>query len=316
MMGEILIFLLAVSLSALCNITETAFSAAGRIRAAAAAEQGKPLAKLAAWFLKEPSRYLTTTLVGTNIGVVLSSSMTSGWFAGLEPVYAAVQVFLTAAFLLVFAEIVPKQNALARADSLTGPLSPLLVLLRVLFFPLIASAGFIAGLIAGRPSISRFFESRGEVRSLLELSGGHEGRIAWDAIELGESSIRLHARPIAGFPSITLTTSRQQAVQKLVSSGSDFLLVFEGEGRTLSGIIESRAILKSSGAWNPGRMLTGIPAYPQDAVPLRVLLDLWRSGAGVAVVLDERGQPGGIVVQGAVLDCLLSAGTPACAPLD
>lgn len=314
MIGEAIVFLLAVALSAVCNVTETAFSAAGRIRTAAAAETGKPLAKLAAWFLKDPSRYLTTTLVGTNIGVVLASSIASGWVAGLKPVFSSVQVLVTAGFLLVFAEIVPKQNALARADSLTGPLSPVLVVLRVLFFPLIYSAGLISGLIAGRPSISRFFESRGEVRSLLEMSGGNEGRIAWEAIELGESSIRPHARPISEFPFITLGSSRQHAVQLIIESGSDFLLVFEGEGRTLSGILESRTVLKSTGAWNPGRMLTGIPAYTEDTVPLKVLLDLWRSGAGAAVVLDERGQPGGIVVQGDVLDCLIAAGTPD--PLD
>ncbi len=316
MIGEVLLCLVAVALAAVCSFTETAFSAAGRIRTAAAAEAGKPLARIALWFLRVPSRYLTTTLVGTNIGVVLASSITSGWVAGLEPVFSTVQVLVTTLFLLVFAEIVPKQNALVRADSLTSPLSPVLVVLRVLFFPIIASAGFFATLIAGKPSISRFFESRGEVRSLLEMAGGHEGRMAWDAIELGGGSIRSHSRPVSDFPFITLATSRQQAVQKIVESGSDFLLVFEGVGRTLSGIIESRAVLKSGGAWNPGRMLTGIPAYSEDAVPLNVLLDLWRSGAGAAVVLDERGQPGGIVVQGAVLDCLLSAGKPDKPPLD
>ncbi len=314
MIAEAVVFLLAVALSTVCNVTETAFSAAGRIRAAAAAGTGRPLARLAAWFLRDPARYLTTTLVGTNIGVVLASSIASGWVAGLRPFFTTLQVFATAGFLLVFAEIVPKQNALARADSLTGPLSPVLVVLRVLFFPLIYSAGFISGLIAGRPSINRFFESRGEVRSLLEMAGGHEGRIAWEAIELGERSILPHARPISEFPFITLGSSRQHAVQRIIESGSDFLLVFEGEGRTLSGILESRTVLKSSGAWNPGRMLTGIPAYPEDAVPLKVLLDLWRSGAGAAVVLDERGQPGGIVVQGDVLDCLIAEGRPV--PLD
>jgi CBS domain containing-hemolysin-like protein len=315
MTGEIAVFLLAVLLSMVCNATETAYSAAGRIRITTAAHSGNRLAGLASWFLRDPSRYLSTTLVGTNVGIILASSLSSGWFARLSPGYETLSVVVTAAFLLVFTEIVPKQNALLRADSLTPPLAPVLVVLRVLFFPIIVSAGFISRIIAGRPSVNRLFESRGEVRSLLEMSGGSEGKRAWDAIELGEKSIRFHARPVSDFPRITLGASRQQAVQRIIESGSDFLLVVEGEGRPLSGVLESRAVLKSTGSWNPGRMLTGIPAFPEDSVPLKVLLDMWRSGAGAAVVLDDRGQPGGIVALGDVLDCLLSEGS-SCAPLD
>jgi CBS domain containing-hemolysin-like protein len=69
------------------------------------------------------------------------------------------------------------------------------------------------------------------------------------------------------------------------------------------------------GFLEPRQDAHGIPAFPEDSVPLKVLLDMWRSGAGAAVVLDDRGQPGGIVVLGDVLDCLLSGG-PTCAPLD
>lgn len=308
MILEVAAFIAAAGLAALSNTAETAFSAAGRIRAAAAAEAGIPLSRKALWFLNEPSRYLATTLVGTNVGVVLASGIASGWVEGLKPLFGSLQVLLTALFLLVAAEILPKQNALARADSLIRPLAPVLAVFRVLFRPLILSAGFLSGLIAGRPSINRLFESREEVRGLLELSGGREGRIAWDAIRLGEGSIRSHASPLDEFPSITLSSSRQEAVQKILESGAEFLPVLEGEGRTLSGIIESRVVLKSTGAWNPGRMMTGLPACTEDAVPLQVLMDMWRSGSGAAVVLDANGQPGGIVVQGSLLDTLLSLG--------
>ncbi len=315
MIWEIAAFMLAVLLSVLCNTAEAAYSAAGRIRIAAAAQSGNRPAGLAFWFLEDPSRYLSTTLVGTNVGVILASSLSAGWFSGLSPGYGPLSVVVTASFLLVFAEIVPKQNALLRADSLVQPLGPVLMALRILFFPLIASAGFVSRLIAGRRSGHRLFESRGDVRSLLEVFGGSDGKRAWDAIELGEQSIGFHARPVSDFPSITLGASRQQAIQRIIESGSDFLLVVEGEGKPLSGVLESRTVLKSSGPWNPGRMLTGIPAFPEDSAPLKVLLDMWRSGAGAAVVLDHRGQPGGVVVPGDVLDCLLSGGA-SYTPLD
>jgi CBS domain containing-hemolysin-like protein len=307
MIPEALLFLMAALLAALCNIAETSFSAAGRIRAAAAAEAGLPMAKTALWFISEPSRYLSTTLVGTNVGVVLASGIASGWVDGLSPLFSYLQVILTAGFLLVAAEIIPKQNALLRADSLIRPLSPVLVAFRFLFYPLTSSAGLFSRLIAGRPSINRFFESREEVRGLLEVSGGLPGRTAWDAIELGETDIRSHARSVDSFPSISLGASRQEATEKIIGSSSDFLLV--REGRTLSGILESRVVLKSAGAWNPGRMMTGIPAYTEDTAPLQVLTDLWRSGSPAAVVLDANGQPGGILVQEAVLDRLLYRNT-------
>lgn len=310
MIAEVLIVLSSLVLSILCSGSETAYSAASRIRAAASAETGKPLARLAFWFIDDPSRYLTTTLVGNNVANVLASSIASGWVAGRAPLFTTLQVVLTTLFLLIFCEILPKQNALLRADSMLQPLSPALMLMRIVFYPLIVSAGAVAGLLSGRPSMNRFFESRAEVRSLLENSGGTEGRKAWDAIEMGATSIRLHSRPLSDFPRVTLGISRQQAIQRIIESGSDFLLVVEGEVRALSGILESRAVLKSVGSWNPGRMLTGIPAFPKDSVPLKVLLDMWRSGAGAAVVLDETGQPGGIVTQGDLLDTLLAVERP------
>ena len=62
-------------LAAFCSGSETAFSAAGKIQVAARGRKGAR----ALWFMEKPSRYLATTLVGTNVGVVLTASISHGW---------------------------------------------------------------------------------------------------------------------------------------------------------------------------------------------------------------------------------------------
>jgi CBS domain containing-hemolysin-like protein len=148
MTGEIVAFILAVLLSMVCNATETAYSAAGRIRIAAASQSGHRLAKLASWFLNDlplPVHHPGRNQRGGHPCLEPQFRLVS---PGSAPATRPFSVVVTASFLLVFAEIVPKQNALLRADSLTPPLAPALVVLRVLFFPLIASAGFISRIIA------------------------------------------------------------------------------------------------------------------------------------------------------------------------
>ncbi len=86
-----ILFLLAVILATFSSGAETAFSAASRIRALSRLREGRKWARLSLSFIENPRKYLTTTLVGTNVGIVLASIITSRFAEGthipwLEPV--------------------------------------------------------------------------------------------------------------------------------------------------------------------------------------------------------------------------------------
>ncbi len=101
-MSSLLVFVAACALAAFCSGSETAFSAAGKVQVAASGKRGAR----ALWFMEKPSRYLATTLVGTNIGVVLTSSISHRWGSQMGGVWEAVFIFVTALFLLLFLDLI------------------------------------------------------------------------------------------------------------------------------------------------------------------------------------------------------------------
>lgn len=300
-MIEAFFYLAACMLAAFCGGTETAFSAASRIVIAASEKRGKR----ALWFLEKPSRYLVTTLVGTNVGVVLASNVGHSWGDGLGGAWKVFFAVITAVFLLVFSEIVPKQLALFRSNGISISAAPFLFLVRILLFPLIAAASFISRLITGTSDRSRFFESREEIKGLLTSSGGKQGRTASAVISLGNAPVGDYARPLSEYPSVDAAAGRDQAVRVLLESGEDFILVWEEPETTLLGTVRGSSLVRWDGSGSITSRASGLPYFNAGFPALKVLPQLWRSGATAAVILDARGQPASLVTPDVILSHLI-----------
>jgi Mg2+/Co2+ transporter CorB len=80
---ESLILILAIAASvagaAFFGGSEIAFVTCSRFRIKGRAKQGSRGAAIADWLLKRPAMFLSVTLVGTNLLVVLASSLMTVW---------------------------------------------------------------------------------------------------------------------------------------------------------------------------------------------------------------------------------------------
>ena len=103
---QIAILIIFLILSAFYSGAETAFVVANRIRCELLKRQGNRGAALAQQYLNHPERFIVTTLVGTNIAVVVSSSLAAVLLAPILP--EGTIVIVSTSFLLVFGEILPK----------------------------------------------------------------------------------------------------------------------------------------------------------------------------------------------------------------
>ena len=300
-MISFLLFAAASILAAFCSGSETAFSAAGRIQIAARGKKGSR----ALWFMDKPSRYLATTLVGTNIGVVLTASISHGWGAELGGSWEVVFGFGTALFLLVFSEITPKQLALFRSNRLSVASASPLYLFRILMYPLIAAASAISNLVAGSGATGRFFESREEVRGLLLSSGGRRGRQASSVLSMAEVAVGSYSRELTDFPGVDSGVDKEQAVKVLMDSGENLVLIWEEVGVTLIGAVKRSSLVRWNGEGSITRISVGLPYYDSRTAPLKVLSELWRSGARAAVLLDDNRQPVKLVTAEMILTHLI-----------
>lgn len=95
-------------------------------------------------FLKQPDKFLGTTLIVHNIANAILASLTTLFVAQLatnfDPRYTAL---IIGTIVLIFGEIVPKAIFRDYADTLVPQLYPILIFFYYLFRPLVAIVGFI-----------------------------------------------------------------------------------------------------------------------------------------------------------------------------
>lgn len=303
---EWLLMVASFLLTAFASGSETAFSSASRIRAFARAREGEARASLTVKFMKDPERYLTATLVGTNIGTVLCSNLSARMAeaTGL-PWVGTVSAVSVGLMILVFAEVVPKHAAFLFRDILVDRLALPLSVMRTVLYPVVFVAGYLPRLLMGRRGSSRFFESREEVRSYLHSEGDESARDADRVLDLGTASVERRMRALDTFPSIPSDITRAEAMRVAFSQKSKFLLVFEPGGKTLAGMVRTSVLLRHEGDWDLSRMTEGMPYFERSTVLGKALYDLRRAGAPAGVVMGPSGQPEGLIDSDIIVDAII-----------
>lgn len=135
--GTILIMLLLVVLSAGFSAAETAFTSLNKNRLKVMEKQGNRRAKQALKLFDNYSSLLSTVLVGNNIVNITLAGMSTLLFIDLiGPNGSTVSTIVITIIVLVFCEVSPKSFAKERAESVALALTPALIFLNKLFYPI------------------------------------------------------------------------------------------------------------------------------------------------------------------------------------
>ncbi len=301
----VVLLIISIMLAAFSSGAETAFSAASRIRAYSRLREGRKWARLTLAFIENPRRYLTTTLVGTNVGMVLASAITSRFADGTGVVWLEPVLIVTLSlFVLIFAEMIPKQLMLISRESVVSKISPTLMVLRIVIYPVIIIADTVSSLIVGRKVNSRVFESKSEILGLLTDSSSDAGTIAERILRMNDVKIGNIMRSIGELPMISIGSTTRAVMEKLIQTGDPFVLVTERDGRSIRGYADGNSIA-GSGRILDGAGVEGIPYFDEDEDLISVTASLRRSSAPVGIVLGRTGQPVGIAILDDIIDSLL-----------
>ena len=299
------LFILAVILAAFSSGAETAFSAASRIRAYSRLREGRKWSRLSLSFIENPSRYLTTTLVGTNIGMVLASGITSRFSEGIDIPWAEpVLIAFLSFFILIFADLIPKHLMLVSRESVVSNLSFPLLVLRVVLYPVIFIADFFSSLIVGRTSDSRVFESKSEILGLLTDSSSDAGPIAEKILRMNDVRIGNVMRKLREIPFTRIGETRNAVLEKLIDTEYPFVLVCEKDGETIRGYVDGNSIVRSNNVLD-GNGVEGLPYFEAGDDLISVMAKLRKSDAPAGIVLGKTGQPAGIAILDNIIDSLL-----------
>ena len=164
--------LLAIGLAAFFSGSETAFTSIKFMKLINLIEKKDKRALLVHQILKRPDRLLATTLIGTNISVVLASALATDMFMKFSRNLASLwaTIFIVP-LVLVFGEIIPKTICQNKSNKASLLVVPLLVLFQKIFMPIVivmsAITSFLSELIGPRTLKKNPFLTKDEIKLIV-----------------------------------------------------------------------------------------------------------------------------------------------------
>jgi putative hemolysin len=287
---------------------ETAFVACNRIRIRHLAESRDKKAQIAEKLLAKPERTLATTLVGTNIfivlGVVLAATYAGELLHNHEGLGGVVATLVMTPLILIFAEAIPKAYFYRHADSIALRIGGLLRLFSYLFSPLvILSTSLSRRLMAmmGDRSPKNPFVTREELRLLMWESGRlgvlekHEQDMIHHIFQFRETAVKSVMVPLVAVDAIEVGQRVASALKLIGDRGHSRLPIYEERIDNIIGHVSVGDLLERSPNTSLRKLMKPVLVVPETKSIADLLLDLKARGEHLAMVVDEYGGVSGIV---------------------
>ncbi|HAR43875.1 MAG TPA: hypothetical protein DCS07_14780 [Bdellovibrionales bacterium] len=305
------IILTCLILSAAFSASETAITSFSELKAKHLVERLGVRAKAMRFWLRSPTRVLTTILVGNNLvnigGSVIATDLILRVFPSGGVLIATATMTIS---ILIFSEIIPKVVARSYSDQLVLPAIHFVRFVHVILYPLIyllsKFAEFTLRLLRAdsdrlKPSITEeeltFLIGVGEKEGALEKE---QHRLLSNVFQFGSTVVREIMIPRTDIVGVPRTAEATIAVQLMLDKGHSRLPVFDQGIDQIVGIIHAKELLrrtKEHGNLNfPVSEVLREPWFVAEGKPVAELLpEMKTRKRQMAIVLDEHGGTAGLI---------------------
>jgi len=303
----ILIVLICVLGEAFFSGSEIAIISVDKLRLRHSAKAGHRPSRLALEMLKKPEWILGTTLLGTNIFTITSTTLISSQlYILLGPIGIPIAIAIMAFTNWIFAEIVPKSVFQQLTNSLTPRIAYILRGFSLLFFPLIwlfsKTAGLLASLFGGaKADLKVPFISKEELKLLMRMTTDKgdvkpsERKMINRLLTFTETEAQDIMLPLIDVAALSDKTFVKEAIQQFVQTKHRRLPIYSDRIDKIIGILNSFDILDEN---KNKKIKPFIRAafYIPPTMSVSVLLEqLQSTGNNMAIVVDEFGGADGII---------------------
>lgn len=330
---DLLIVLLLILLNGLFAMAEMAIVSSRRARLKHAADNGDRGARAALALAEHPSRFLSTvqigiTLIGVLAGAFGGATISDSFAAWITQTFPAIDhyanaiaigtVVVTITFLsLILGELVPKRLALSRPEAIATSLARGMTLLSRLAKPAVWFLSSVTELVLRLLPMQHGSEpavTDEEVKVLMQqgTEAGHfhpvEKSIVDMALRLGDRRVSALMTPRTQVEWLDLEDPIEETKKTIRESHYSRFPVAEGGRRHIVGVVEVKDLLASelSGKGFNLRGAMKPPLYiPESAPALTALETFRRTGAPIALIVDEYGDFQGIVTLEDLLEALV-----------
>lgn len=309
-LAELAALVLLLTLSAFFSASETAMFSANKVKIRHMAEEGNPRAILTRKLLDQPSRVISTILIGNNVvnigATALATSLSIRIFGSTG---AGIATGAMTFFVLVFGEITPKTFAAKRAEDIALKISGTLNSLGIIMLPIIKVlnllSSFIIRLFGGTPPENPYITEE-ELRMLVNV-GQEEGTIDPDEremidsiFEFDDTLVREVMVPRIDIIAVNVNDTIDNLLNIIVDVGHSRIPVYEHTVDNIIGVIYAKDLLKplqNGRKEDPSIIKLMRTAYyvPESKKVRDLFEELRKEKVHMAIVLDEYGGTAGLV---------------------
>ena len=314
--ASLILYIFFLLCSAYCASAETAFTAVSKVRLRTMADKGNKRARKALWVCDRFDKTLTTILIGNNIFHAACASLSALLIMRqFEQEYVVYGTLITTLIVYLFAEMIPKSLAKARAEEMTLLFSGSMMFFVKLLTP-------ISALFSGISSaLSTVFSTEDEktvteedLINIIETIED-EGVLEPEQQELLNSAMEFREKiaadvmiPIESIVSVSSTIPLKKLAEKAKTTPYSRLPVYEGSKNNIVGILPVNLFLSQYVAEKPIllRKLLLKPYVFDSQIEISVLLQRMRLNKLHMVFLtDEAKNKVGIITMEDLLEELV-----------
>ena len=288
---------------ALFSGSETAFVSANAHELRSMAKAKVRGASLSAVLLARPATFLSMTLVGTGICIVLASSLATYFLYDLVGRYAVpVSTVVMASVILLSGEMMPKAVARANPVRFLLKTSPALIVAYYVLFPLAKATSSFASLLtaATRAEERTAAVTRDELRTLVREAaeagfGLSPGKYAHRALDLSRAKVAGAMIPMTDVVKVDAESTVGEALKSVAGSTHSRYPVYGRPSEEPTAILHVKDLLGVSPASRVKVFARSAYFIPETTTIEKALLDMREEFKHMAIVTDEYGRAIGMV---------------------
>ena len=317
---EILIIFISILLSAFFSGMEIAFVSANKLQIEIEKKEATKNSKILAKLTENPSKFITTMLVGNNISLVIY-----GYFMGrvlvryLQPYISnsfallLTQTFISTIIILVTAEFLPKAIFRIYANQFLKTFSEIAYFFYVIFYYISDFITKISNFILrvlfnekeeeeqqefSKKELGHFISEQLETSDNEEVDS--EIQLFQNALEFHNVKAREVMIPRTEIVAIDVHESIAKLKQMFVDSGLSKILVYKNSLDDIIGYVNAFEMFKNPK--NIRSILLPIELVPETMLIKNILEYLSKKRKSVAVVLDEYGGTSGMITKEDIIE--------------
>ena len=261
--------------------------------------------------LLNKEEFLIVILIGTNISNILATSFATIYLINKDTLNPELIFFPIAIIILFVGEIFPKTFIRTYANYGIIALSPLLVLSKISFYPLI-----IPLKIFGIMNISKSITDEKELKiKRTDLQNIYENVDDFEAIEkeqqemisnvfeISKSTVYDVMTPRTEISAVEVTVGLEKALHVLIDSGHSKIPVYKNDLDNIIGIIYLYDLFKSPESLE--QVVKPVIFIPYSKPLMTLMSEFQKSKNAIAIVLDEHGGTAGLITIEDVFEELL-----------